>query len=174
MFEFNSLTAASMINLACCGNSDAFRPRRCCWPHWPAGAAGSPPRLRIIAASRCGRTFNSAVPVTNAVALAGSCSSSASTAAAASAACTKHMWSSRQSVGLQLLRRQSHLQPAKQFLRRLQLHTKLLEEHQRLCRSMQRRHVQPLRRTKGCLLISRRREAASLFAVVCRFSFHCF
>ena len=74
----------------------------------------------------------------------------------------EHLRCACQSLGLQLLRRAAHLQPCFLLLQLLQLHSKLLEQHQGLRRRVRRRHVQPLGREVGSLLIPPRRTSASL------------
>ena len=78
--------------------------------------------------------------------------------ASASAATTapEHVRSAFESVGLQLLRREPHLQPSLELLQLLQLHPKFLEEHQRLRGRVCGRRIQPLRRPLWCVLLPRR------------------
>jgi hypothetical protein len=77
----------------------------------------------------------------------------------------EHMRCACQSLGLQLLRRAAHLQPCVLLLQLLQLHSKLLEQHQGLRRPMRRRNVQPLGRQIRSLLIPRRRAPAPVPAL---------
>ncbi|HYS28026.1 MAG TPA: hypothetical protein VEQ12_00800, partial [Candidatus Limnocylindria bacterium] len=65
-------------------------------------------------------------------------SAAAAATTTTTAAAGQHLWRARQSLGLQLLHRQRDLRPALNVLQLFQLHSILLDQHQRLRRGMRR------------------------------------
>jgi hypothetical protein len=119
------------------------------WPsNCPGPTFGYPlSNYKVVAfQGRDGKPIAIAIPLANAntiaIADSGRISSATSTPAATG---TEHVRRPGESVGLQLLRGKPDLQPAQQLLRLLQLHSQLLEIHQRIRRSVQRRNLQSLR-----------------------------
>lgn len=131
---------------------------------WPANCPGPTfgytlGNYKIVAyQGRCGKpiAIPLAIAYTIAIADSGRISSATSTPTATATTGAEHLRRPGESVGLQLLRGKTDLQPAQQFLRLLQLHTQLLEIHQRIRRSVQRRNLQSLWWYTGRLLLSRR------------------